>query len=728
MNILNEIDDFKRLSGLLTESAGGLITKLKRVPWVDDLLTPGVRASDTEVGKIARKIDSNGIRSLTDDELLYLLTKLPADKVANKLIKGNVFFTEAQVKRNLQGFLDDITQGNKTWDEIEELLTSEDSLRQLWGQSASPMTDDVYEGMEDILNEVGQKYLDDIEDFIIKNGSDSAKAKLPKQGILSKLGIRAKQKLNSTFLARQRFIINVLRNTTTSVDKLADEADVVFAQIKEKMAKGGNNYVDISSEVRKLTELATATNKVGDSAADEIFNKWVRNAGLSSEEIRKINKDKWKREWLDAITEYAKDDSTTKLVRDYVKAYGRLIPGLGKATGEQGFRNFAKRWANMVVYATPFKRKEIIGRLTNKGVQRVVASRIAGNVIQSLVIVPTVMGGLAMLNRGRKALIGNDDDERRYTEIFKDTFYETVGIIPITITYLDDVISTGVNAYEYLDTYSPKDTAEQIGGEVWADYQEAERILKGEGDDIDKNQVQKTKGVQRYIEREYPDFPYTLQIVVTSDNKVVFRQKVDSQGTIKYWPVYLIDGKIYLVNTQAKKRIELSKISGSVNEGLISVIFEQVIDWDSGESTSDDEVEYDDVTSSDWDVIFGSSDDEDGESSSTEEDGDGETGGVDLSFLGVGGSGSSGPGWEFNRNPTGQLRSDRDAARLDADSYTKGNIYVYKNPNGNEELVLAGKLPGGTPHLFKVEKNDSGKWGWINDSQEPPMWEDFKDY
>jgi hypothetical protein len=58
------------------------------------------------------------------------------------------------------------------------------------------------------------------------------------------------------------------------------------------------------------------------------------------------------------------------------------------------------------------------------------------------------------------------------------------------------------------------------------------------------------------------------------------------------------------------------------------------------------------------------------------EDSDGDSSGIDLSFLG--GSGSSGPKWEFNRNPTGQMRTDRDAARLDADGYTKGNIYVYK--------------------------------------------------
>jgi len=137
------------------------------------------------------------------------------------------------------------------------------------------------------------------------------------------------------------------------------------------------------------------------------------------------------------------------------------------------------------------------------------------------------------------------------------------------------------------------------------------------------------------------------------------------------------------------------------------------VDADSSTTSDDPTTAIDRVT----DVLTG------GGSSGTGED---EDSGVDLSFLG--GTGSSGPGWEFNRNPTGQLKSDRDAARLDADSYTKGNIYVYKNPDGNEELVLAGKLPGGTPHLFKVEKNDSGKWGWINDSQEPPMWEDFKDY
>ncbi len=719
MNILNEMDDFKRLSGLLTESVGGVVARLRRVPWVDDLLTPAVRASDPEIGKISRKIDSGGLRSLSTDELLFLLSKLPADEVAEKLIKNNVFFSEAQVAKNSQDFLDNLTQGKNTWDEIGKLLTDENSLRKLWGQSASPMTDDVYEGLEDILNEVGQKYLDDIEDFIRKNGSDSAKAKLPKQGMLSKLGIRAQQKLSGTFLGKQRFIFNVLKRTFTNTDVLKAEADVVFEQIKKKMASGGNNYVNISTEVRKLTELATAANKLGDEAADEIFNNWIRKAGLSSEELRKINKDKWKKEWVDIITEYAKDDSTTKLARDYIDAYGGLVPKLRNKANKKWGRNFANRWANMVVYGTPFRRKEIIGRLTNRGVAVNVASTIAGNLMQSLVIAPIFFGAMAMLKST------TDSEEDRYLiDIFKEEFYKTVKLKPVTVTYLDSVVRGVSNFYDILKTYSGRRISEEMGGEVWASYQEAERILKGEGDEVDKNQLQKTKGVQKYIEREYPDFPYISQIVVTSDNKVVFRQKVDSQGTIKYWPVYLIDRKIYLVNTQAKKRIELSKITGSVNEGLISVIFEQVIEWGSGESTSDDEVEYDDVTSSDWEVIFGG--DEDSDTSGSETDDNEDTGGGGLT--GLLGTGSSGPGWDFNTNPTGQMRTDRDAAMLDADGYTKGNIYVHEKPDGTEELVLAGKLVGGTPHLFKVEKNDSGKWGWINDSQEPPFWEDFKNY
>lgn len=719
MNILNEVANFKRLSGLLTESIGGVLRVLP-TGWFDEFITPAVKASDSKIDDIANDISRGGIRSLTDDQLIYLLSKLPAEQVAKKLVDTNVFFSPTNVDRIRQNYLNKLTRGDMTWDEIT--LQLQNGKRTIWGQSPN-MTDSVYDDISDIMDEVTQKYLDDVEDFIRKNGDEKTVGKLPKP--TSQVGRSLGESLGD-FLrwagGKQAFILNTIRKGTKGYDALFKEADVLMKEITDEYVKKGAN-ANVSSKVKRLTEIATAAKNKNTGVANELLDEWLRDTQVPLRVRQKIKKNDWYVEWLDILDEYAKKDSSkvpgwASGINDYRIAFGRILP-----KSDASWTEWGKRMGNLVLYGTPQLRSEIIGRLGTRGVPTTVVSRMAGHFIQVTVIVPAILATLQHIVDTFKS-----EEQGEWTDKFAQYFPKLrdgqIPILsPLSWTYLDNLWRTGK-----WFSRSDKVIAEEIGGEVWADYQEAERILKGEGDDIDKNQVQKTKGVQRYIEREYPDFPYTLQIVVTSDNKVVFRQKVDSQGTIKYWPVYLIDGKIYLVNTQAKKRIELSKISGSVNEGLISVIFEQVIDWGSGESTSDDEVEYDDVTSSDWDVIFGSSDDEDGESSSTEEDGDGETGGVDLSFLGVGGSGSSGPGWEFNRNPTGQLRSDRDAARLDADSYTKGNIYVYKNPNGNEELVLAGKLPGGTPHLFKVEKNDSGKWGWINDSQEPPMWEDFKDY
>lgn len=106
---------------------------------------------------------------------------------------------------------------------------------------------------------------------------------------------------------------------------------------------------------------------------------------------------------------------------------------------------------------------------------------------------------------------------------------------------------------------------------------------------------------------------------------------------------------------------------------------------------------------------------------------DGDSGAGLATILGKIGSGGK-TAWEFNRTPTGQMKMDYEDAKNDADSYTKGNIFVHKKDDGTEEIVLAGKTVNKIPHLFKVAKNDQGKWGWLNDEHEPPMWEDFKDY
>ena len=703
MNILNEIDDFKRLTGLLTESGGGLIAKLKRVPWIDDLLTDAVVASDSEVGKIAKKIDSNGIRSLTDDELLYLLTKLPADEVANKLIKGNVLFTEAQVETNLRKFLGDITQGSKTWDEITEALTNEKSLRTLWGQSLSPMTDDVYDGLEDILNEVGQKYLDDIEDFIRKNGSDSAKAKLPSQ-IPKKIrdAIGRTLRNNNTL----SWINSAFRGLRRNQEKIIADRDALFDTIAKKV-KEGNGTANIDLEIRKLAELATAAKTSNKDSAVQIMKRWFRDAGvdprITNDYIRDNN---WYKTWSELVEEQRDLDS----IGSYLNAWKKTLPKIdGKWNPE-----FIQRWINLLVLNSPYTRKELLARMGAKGVRKTLARRYVSSFIALGVFWPFLKGLYKWLK--------NYGDDRNKTvadysldEIKSSDKVKSFGILPESWTALDEAWSLLFTGTEDFST---------IFGPEKVNRDKAIAILEGtyEGED---SVNAKTHGVRDFIESKYSDIPnrFLLKVKVDNNNKVFFRQT--SSDNITNVPLALINGEIYLINRQSNKKLRFDKLWSGLNEGLINILNEQEIDWGGGEPIDDsiDLDTIDDITTTDWVEVIGLGGDEDGDSSGSEEDGDS---GIDLSFLG--GTGSSGPGWEFNRNPTGQLKSDRDAARLDADSYTKGNIYVYEKPDGTEELVLAGKLAGGTPHLFKVEKNESGKWGWINDSQDPPMWEDFKDY
>jgi len=159
-------------------------------------------------------------------------------------------------------------------------------------------------------------------------------------------------------------------------------------------------------------------------------------------------------------------------------------------------------------------------------------------------------------------------------------------------------------------------------------------------------------------------------------------------------------------------------------KGLINVLLEQEINWDGGISipgTVSDTIESGDSL---LDILNG------GDDTSPDDSGGGGGGLGDL-LPGIGGGwGDRGvtEKWKFNRNPTGQMRTDLNNARANADGYTKGNIYVKIEDDGTEKLVLAGKSINGRPHLFDVVKNDEGKWGWLNDGHDPPLWEDFKDY
>ena len=615
MNILNEIDDFKRLSGLLTESPGGVVARLKRIPWIDDFLTPAVRATDSETGRIASKIDRAGLRSLTDDELLYIIKKLPAEEVAQKLIKGNVFFTEAQVKRNLQGFLNDLTQGNKTWDEIEQLLTDENSLRQLWGQSASPMTDDVYEGLEDILNEVGQKYLDDIEDFIRKNGDSKTVAKLPKsiikrvEGILDTFPNWLK---NATSTVRP-----LIDRFTKNIDVINKERDELFKTISSKIANDGAS-ANIKAEVRRLTELASAAKRNNNLTGKEILDRWLSESGISRIDRQSFfAKDEWYNTWSKLVS----DEANKTALQSYWDTITKLNPfqkitkdGVVRYRITAETKDWFRRMGNLLVYASPYTRRELTARMAAKGVAAAQARRLAGQFLLYNIYWPAAYSIYEWVKQ-----FSQGGENKSYLDLVWENIKEQVIDNDLVLNWTNLDLAWNTLTTESKDARTAFDENNQI----YVDAKTAEQILEGEyTPDEEDSTTAKSNGVRRYIQNKYSDIPvdYLPRIHVNNNNKVYFTQFTGGGRT--NIPLALINGEIYLINKQANKKIRFDKIWTTLNEGLINILKEQEIDWGSGEPIDDsiDLDTVDDVTTSDWREIVGLGGDEDGDSSGSEED------------------------------------------------------------------------------------------------------------
>ena len=82
----------------------------------------------------------------------------------------------------------------------------------------------------------------------------------------------------------------------------------------------------------------------------------------------------------------------------------------------------------------------------------------------------------------------------------KEEFAKSMSLDGFALTYLDELYDLGDGIYEYAKNYSPRDTMQQVGGEVWIDYQKAEQLLSGDyTDDGSDSNSAKSNGVRRYI-------------------------------------------------------------------------------------------------------------------------------------------------------------------------------------------------------------------------------------
>jgi len=152
------------------------------------------------------------------------------------------------------------------------------------------------------------------------------------------------------------------------------------------------------------------------------------------------------------------------------------------------------------------------------------------------------------------------------------------------------------------------------------------------------------------------------------------------------------------------------------------------VDVDSSTTSDDPTTAIDRVT----DVLTGG----DNNNSNDNSNGDGGVSGLVGALGGSPVSSVTGEKWEFNKNPTGQMKTDKEEVEKlvqQKNPRIEDQIYVRKLDNGTESLVLAGKLipktnnDKGEPALYPIEKNDNGEWGWL-DLENNNKWYDFSKY
>ena len=244
--------------------------------YFDDILDDPIRlAKDQDLKRLNQKVKNTGISSLTEDELILLLSKMEPTKLARLFVDRNLLFTVKSVKRLKQESLESLVNGTKSWEQIVDKINS--GRRTMWGQSPN-LTDDEYAKIAPLIDDITDIYLEELEMFIrdeaTKVGDYRLLGKLPKPTVLSKLSLKAQTTVKNWLLGKQRFILETLTNKFKSIDRLNIEQRAVFDEIKNKVSKSKanpNKPLDITSEVRRLTSLTTAAAKKHNMTADELF-------------------------------------------------------------------------------------------------------------------------------------------------------------------------------------------------------------------------------------------------------------------------------------------------------------------------------------------------------------------------------------------------------------------------------------------------------------------------
>ena len=726
-NIILEINNFRKLSGLISEQAGPIASGVRRVSSMfDNLITQGMRAGDSELDRLVRK----GISNLTDDELFKLLSKLPKTEVAKILVNENIIFDAATSDAIKFAYLKRFTNKKLTWQQAIDKIKS--GQRTLWNQSPN-MTDDTYNELKPILDEVTEIFINNLELYVRKEGTPDVVDDLFKtfrstfDDMLG--GVSSLMKWLPT---KTELIVRTYIDGARSFNSLRAEAFQILQNMSKNIADG--NIPNTKKEVERLIQLAEAAKSKHTANADLILREFIKDSGLSAQDVLQyIKKDNWYEEWHKIIAEATKtSDSWYTPIVEYLNAWKGLIP-MTKKDGKLIVRpEWWKRAWNMFVHASPYTNDEIIAKLSKRGVGKVAASRMAGTFISVKFIIPTILGIGAYAKR---ILFGEYDKEfpnlgSVIMEKIKESDANWYTLLSPFRTYIDDGISLGYTAL----------TEDQLKltGQQRADIETVESVLSGEPVDSEYSSDEKTRGLRDLVRDKYPDIPqqYLIRISVNEDDIPIYKQIRGENITLV--PLRLEGDHIYLQNKGKNRKVRLDAL-WSLNEGLIKIIKEQDIDWDSGEPIDPEVVgEIPDVTTQTWsDFLSGGNSNTDGNSPSgnTPSSNDGGSfldnilagGGTD------GGGGLFGPnnerkvtdpryGWTIKKRSDDETMMSNYAEAIQSainatseDDAILDSITIEELDGGGERLVLTGQTKKGKHHLYPIEKKGS-EWGWVDDA------------
>jgi hypothetical protein len=537
-----------------------------------DSLIKTLKSQSDELKLILDKLKRNGVKSLTDDDFIKLLSGFNPAKLSELVFDNGVIHTD--IAGTLKQF------SSRIKDKTGYINTIEDWKKNTkigWGRYPNGVPDE----LQQFYKEYESKLITELRNEIrISN----------KQlwGQIANIAVK-KKTINDWLNSLPADKLNLLRgayaNFLRKQDKIEDDLAAEFARINDDYIKTGGN-VDFEPYAKRIIQSAISASKKGGANVKNFLDEQLSSSPLTYNQKQLLKDTDTFKLFNDVITSGDVDFKGVQGFVELAKRYSMLLnPKRFFKKMEKGFSGVsstpAEQWQrllNFVIQLSPYTSKENLQRISQKGIWKVTENRLLAPSIMSAGVIPATAGLYYLmvselkegLNMVSTEWFGGDPMFPEYAEggskeqdltgyfwsgfksAFPQKWYE---LIPGFGSLLDEIIE-GISA---ADSYQggKKITIPELESAKKA----GEALLKGQEPDVDQRFLNEAeKDVRRVTERLYPDIPeeWLGEINLYPDLKVRIGA-VDSRGLKRYYQLIQKNDKIFVVNTDGREQ-DLGKL------------------------------------------------------------------------------------------------------------------------------------------------------------------------